>query len=717
MYVDINQISTYNGLYSLGLTEEDLTNIEEADATLKGLKSNERNNTDRLFYCISRGTTLVAVKAIDHSDRVFLKIFESNPTMENSGITEGFSGYGYIYRNYQSTYYNQKNDIVLRDCFLSAEGIVGVDGTLSKLKESLKSLGALNNFGIDTEIALQSVEGKLDGLEGNFRKILLENYEAINRHGVNSDVDREYFRSDEGIQKFIELLGEGTVHTSNRDNFGGETGIGRITDVFEHGNYRLFLCRRSAYDYSSKRSPYNVDVYFKILPAEHNDYNWIDVGRHYIPVGRSTTEKPFASAVFMELNGVVPNSELIPQSSKSVWERADTTYAIDADTVNTLLAKAAMKEQKEKERVNPVNLRDAVKAKLQKKADENKLIKLSDIEFTAHQIVYAEQVLAYTEKSEDDKWGYKILEELLSNYGSTIEHVNFDNVFSQFVTLALPATFRNKDGYRSGTIGNVNYAITEKETTNRLGNSSKRSYINGIRINQDELRPCLLQAICFTEQADYDSFLKTVSKVSLQIHKYLLNGIESSVTDELNRETLNLKFPLVRKSGNTYIRINKVDYKVRNIHKLVNIVNDRNLVKVAKTLMDDTIVTGIAPPSLSGIVTGAREAYRAAVEKSKLLLKQTEKVFKLTYEANKTIGSDGNARRLSGYQVNGTRNSYFVEYNPESKNNQFKVWNAKTGAYFCIVDKSHQQVGVDGLVNRIYALHNDSALANQIHTI
>lgn len=715
MYVDINQISTYNGLYSLGLTEEDLANIAEADVTLKGLNSNERNNTDRLFYCISRGTTLVAVKAIDYTERLFLKIFEQNPTMENSGINEGFSGYGYIYRNYSSSYYSHRQDaIILKDCFLSEEGIVGVDGTLNKLKESLKSLGALNSFGIDTEIALESVEGRLDGLEGNFRKILLENYENINKHGVDSDVEREYFRSDEGIQKFIDLLGEGTVHTSNRDNFGEDTGIGRITDVFEHDNYRLFLCRRSGYSYSSERSAYSVDVIFKILPAEHNDYNWIDAGRSFIPVNRSDNNKPFASAVFMELNGVVPNSSLIPQSSKNIWDRGDTTYTIDADTVNTLLAKAAAKEQKEKARVNPVNLRDAVKAKLKKKAEENKTIKLSDIEFTAHQIVYAEQVLAYADKSEDNKWGYKILEDLLDNYGKTIEHVNFDNVFSQFVTLALPSTFRNKESYRSGTIGNVTYAITEKETKNALGNSSKRSYINGIRINQGELRACLLQAICFTEQADYDNFLKTVSKVSLQIHKYLLNGVETAVTDELNNERLNLKFPLVRKAGNTYIRINKVDYKVRNIHKLVNVKNERNLVKVAKILMDDKIVSGIAPPSLSGIVSGAREAFREAVEKSKLLLKQTEKVFKLTYEANKTIGG---GKRLSGYQVDGSRNSYFIEYNPESKNNQFKVWNVKTGDYFCIVDKSHQQVGVDGLVNRIYALHNDSALASQIHTI
>ena len=716
MYVDIDQISTYNGLYSLGLTEEDLANITEADATLKGLKSNDRNNTDRLFYCISRGTTLVAVKAIDYANRVFLKIFEANPTMENSGINEGFSGYGYIYRNHSNAYYSRTNDVVLKDCFLSAEGIVGVDGTLSKLKESLKNLAAINNFGVDTEIALQSVEGKLDGLEGNFRKILLENYENINCQGVSSDVDREYFRSDSGIQKFIGLLGEGTVHTSNRDTFGTDTGMGRITDVFECGNFRLFLCRNSQYRYDNAREAYNVDVEFKILPAEHNDYNWVDVGRCYIPIKRASNNKPFASAVFMELNGVVPNSDLIPNSSKSVWERGDATYTIDADTVNTLLAKAAAKEKKEKARVTPANLKDVVKTKLKKKAEENKLIKLSEVEFTAHKIEYAQQVLSYDTKDEKDKWGYKILEELLDNYGTTVENVNFENVFSEFVILADPASFRNKEAYRSGTIGNVNFAITEKETTNTLGNSSKRSYINGVRINQKELRPCLLQAICFTEQADYDAFLKTVSKVSLQIHKYLLNGIESSVQDELNHEQLNLKFPLIRKSGNTFIRINKIDYKIRNIHKLVNIVNDRSLVKVAKTLMDDTIVTGIAPPSLSGIVTGAREAYRAAVEKSKVLLKQTEKVFKLKYEANKTIGGE-NGRRVSGYQVNGSRNSYFIEYNPESKNNNFKVWNAKTGQYFCIVDKSHKQVGVDGLVNRIYALHNDSALANQISTI
>ena len=71
-----------------------------------------------------------------------------------------------------------------------------------------------------------------------------------------------------------------------------------------------------------------------------------------------------------------------------------------------------------------------------------------------------------------------------------------------------------------------------------------------------------------------------------------------------------------------------------------------------------------------------------------------------------------NGKVLSGYLVHGKLRDYIVE---ESK---CMVFEHPTGRYLCMVDKGqNEHTNVSRLVNRFFALSNDSKLATEITTL
>ena len=84
----------------------------------------------------------------------------------------------------------------------------------------------------------------------------------------------------------------------------------------------------------------------------------------------------------------------------------------------------------------------------------------------------------------------------------------------------------------------------------------------------------------------------------------------------------------------------------------------------------------------------------------------------LAYETDKTVG----IKKMSGYQIEGKRATYFVEYYPKEEDNALRVWNAKNGHFICLVDKKPCS-DIEGLITRMFVLRNDSAHASQISTI
>jgi hypothetical protein len=65
-----------------------------------------------------------------------------------------------------------------------------------------------------------------------------------------------------------------------------------------------------------------------------------------------------------------------------------------------------------------------------------------------------------------------------------------------------------------------------------------------------------------------------------------------------------------------------------------------------------------------------------------------------------------------GYIITGKLRQYVV-----ANTERCEVYEYPSGRYICIVDKSTAQAGKDKLINRLYALTNDQALAKDIHTL
>ena len=71
-------------------------------------------------------------------------------------------------------------------------------------------------------------------------------------------------------------------------------------------------------------------------------------------------------------------------------------------------------------------------------------------------------------------------------------------------------------------------------------------------------------------------------------------------------------------------------------------------------------------------------------------------------------------KEFTGYRIEGQYRTYAVNANDE----RYSVYDIDTAQYICIVDKTNAaQAGLDRLVNRLFALHNDSRVATQINTL
>ena len=257
------------------------------------------------------------------------------------------------------------------------------------------------------------------------------------------------------------------------------------------------------------------------------------------------------------------------------------------------------------------------------------------------------------------------------------------------------------------------FDLETRVSANIKGISSRRVYLNGCRINGQEVEQCLERALCFTEQEEYDYFLKSVSKCSLKVHKYLQLGVDISVSDAFDRSTVAMKFPLERRKGSNYLVIGDKEFKISNTEGIIRMSRYREMLDVITALLNGKVAAGIVADDIKDIIKDGKRAYVDAVNKSKELLEQTETLFNLESDTYEIGGTN-----RTGYRIEGKLKTYFLENDVNNgSHNSCGVYDFNTGSYICIVDKSTSQVGMDKLVNRIYALHNDALVAGQINTL
>lgn len=476
--------------------------------------------------------------------------------------------------------------------------------------------------------------------------------------------------------------------------------IGEITHVYEANNYRISVINYK--EASDLRTTGRNRIFAFILNYKNQLYNYMDAGRILVYRGS------FYYYHLSDANHIIPGQYVFMEDVKELpaLEILDwMLYIKDSTNINFITetdikfitknyAETLQKEEKEK------SIQLELEAKLTKKMEELKNGKpfiINGITFNKDSIIYENQVLSVYNKS---NWTYGFLKSSLRVY--SIENINWDNVFDLFIAMI---TYDNN----SGKIGEVEFDQKITANVNKLNIKSEKCTINGYRINKDELKDCLRRALCFTNQNDYNNFLKNVSSCSLKFHRYLQNGLTFSVSGLLD-DVLNFTLPLERRKNLMYIVIGEKAYKIKDTNRLIALTKNRYLSSVIDAFLTKDIIENITIDDIKFILDECKKEYTTALERSEKLLKETEERLNLTKQTDIQLNNSIVVKQ--GYIIEGKLNKYVVEISDDCK-----VFEYPSGRYICIVDKSMSQVGKDKLINRLYALKNDNLVAGNIHTL
>ncbi len=301
--------------------------------------------------------------------------------------------------------------------------------------------------------------------------------------------------------------------------------------------------------------------------------------------------------------------------------------------------------------------------------------------------------------------------------------INILQVYKDLNDITFDLVFTNWLQYTSGVkasmlIGRVNVAVEYRITTS----STALSYVNGYRINRGEVTDVLRQAMCFRTNEDYEAFLKQVSTCSLAIHNILAQGLNLEIRDPFLGSNYVVLLELERKNNRNFVKVKDTLYPVASISALASFVKPwRDVTDLVRHLVkSDKILRGLdSLDKLRELLKTGEDVGAKALEKSKELLRHAEKTLKLTETTERIRNVD-----ITGYKVVGVSGKeYFVDSNDHSSGAHgahYPVYRLPEGTPICIVEKGNAvrtQAGKDALVNRLFALANDSYVADKITTL
>lgn len=500
-----------------------------------------------------------------------------------------------------------------------------------------------------------------------------------------------------------------------------------ISNVFEiaHKNLRFFILQTQVPGWNDTKR-----LYKKVGLCHSNNriYDYIDAGRLILDPWSNTgryrsndylvripSEFLIGTCVLEELNPKLPSREVLNDYCGGLTSNSPQEF-LNNDGLLTLaknyINKINNSKQKELQKA-------ALTEKLQQKLtafDKDLKLKINDVVFTADSVEYQGQQLSIKNPA-NIYW----VKDLLTTTMRALDRLNFETVFEAYLSMVFSSCYTSNTSIRykeaakpvtiEGRIGDIDFTLEKKVLTNVNGVTSERIYINENRINREEIVQVLRRALCFNEQSDFNYFCKEISKCSLKTHRFLYNGIECHPYDNFLEVTLHIKFILERKIYN-YLKVGERLFKIKDTARLTSLAEAQTLMDIINVLLSPSVVDGITIDDITVIIDGAQKDYTTAVEKSEQLLRNTEKLFKISVEKYPLL--DGSIKE--GYLIKGKLRTYLLEAK-EAADGRNGVYEYPSGRYICIVDKSNNQVGKDKLVNRIFALHNDELIAQEVSTL
>ena len=462
--------------------------------------------------------------------------------------------------------------------------------------------------------------------------------------------------------------------------------VRKILYVFEQNNIRLSLSKNS----------YGDNFKLQKFTPEDEEYNYIDVNRYFLDK--------------LYVWDDIEESEI----EEGYIRKCGSTYhfkLINAEQYKHTQRKYRLKVQKEKEEQElKERLKDEAEKRLEEMTPETE-IQINGIVFTGRGIKYAGQEITGTFEEINkgwrsiSSWG-DYYREYLNSFRNP-DNLDFNILYEQFCD-----TLQEKEF--DGQLGSIKVKVHTEQTETKNYNTLTRYFINDVRINKDDIVPMLKRAICFDKAEDYEAVLNKVSKCNLQFHDLISNGLQIKFTENAysnsnyHRNTDKImKLVVVRKSNKNFLMIGEEEYQISDTNKLINrSIKNKNqrytptfseltaLFKEMFTLSDDELIV---------LFRDGLKEYQQAVLKSEQFLKETLELFKVS-----EIEKDGR----KGYLITGSSGQKYM------LTKDLKIYAYPSMSYICVVDKDMGQGFTnDKIVNRIYALANDSRVAKEIYTL
>jgi hypothetical protein len=660
-YITVNDLTTYNKFYNLGLSDADIAALEDL-------------NTSHACKIIHNNAVYYVKKIPGTSNRILAMSLDNSHGLGKAAAMWAAEGTK-LPADVQLPVLCFDNNTIFKKV-PSADDIENVDVLLTTLgRHNLKIYEDVQQFkdellatrfrNLDTRLGWRGLEllGSLYWLVGRSSEYNIANFKP-------AEVDCEV------------------------PNY-----ISRILDVLQlpdDTRMAIFLQKEAWFNKRNNKNAFELGIY--VTTPEDAQYNLTDPNRFFAFFDNETR---LPKVMFSG------NPESFPEDENIVraYRRGRDFLSIDDDTLQIMVKRWARSQQEEAENILVTR---EIEGKIDKKIKDlskGTSFSYNDMEFGKNSFKYEKQEFQCSEVD---------VSEIVKVFSRDVsdQAFNFDNIYEYWID-SIFRTARTIDSNKiSGKIGDVEFSvrIVRNEVTRKNGRkvTTEYWYLNEHRINRDEIVPVLNRAVCFASTEEFTDFCASVSSCSLKVHKLVASGLVIKAFDQFLDEHIEFNLEFIRDKSRNFLVIGEDKIPISDTNRLLSIAESDNMGKVIKALMAENI-TGLSIDQINKVLEVGKKSLVDQKARTKDLLENTLTTLNARFVEDVNLKS---GKVMTGYLVNGKRREYFVEL----KSN--RVFEFPSGRYICIVDKGHSVLtGVEALVNRLYALSNDSRLAKEINTL
>lgn len=470
--------------------------------------------------------------------------------------------------------------------------------------------------------------------------------------------------------------------------------INHIVEVLQlpdDNRIAFYVTKKNAGYYSRG---FETGLAFYTVKVGETAYNWTDPDRYFSHIDGDTN---LPKIFYIDPHPVFPKDKDVIDN----YRRGQNVLTIDNATLDTLVKRWIRKQQDQQNEALAIKaLESKLKSKIDGLATGNEFA-YNDVTFRKNEFEYEGQIISCADVEMKD-----ILGKFAGQYSE--DHLNFDRILDTWMRelyrKATSGTVPVK-----GKIGDVKFKLEHTTRKAKDGVVTHVYRVNDCRINKDEVEQVIGRAICFPDTATFEEFCETVAHCSLKYHKYLAGGICVNVRDEIFGQNMEFKITLERHKNKNLIVFNGKKFNVKNTNRLLSILTARAMSRVIDILLDDK-VAGMGGDDIKSLMTTGRQLLIDQRAREENLLKSTIDMFGVEHIDDFHAQ---NGKLLRGYLVKGGLRNYVIE----EKN--LLVFEHPTGRYICMIDRgtNTEHTNTVRLVNRFYALSNDSKLAKEISTL